>query len=71
MPRGPGGPPQVMHNDPRGPRPDWNRPPGKFQSFNSVTIRCRLKSSLKREMQTILSHGTFLPSRTVFIMLSV
>lgn len=31
MPRPPpqGGPPQVMHNDPRAPRPDWNRPPGK------------------------------------------
>lgn len=35
MPRPPpqGGPPQVMHNDPRGPRPDWNRPPGKVFYF--------------------------------------
>lgn len=29
MSRPQGGPPQVMHNDPRGPRPDWSRPPGK------------------------------------------
>lgn len=36
MPRPPpqGGPPQVMHNDPRGPRPDWNRPPG------NIIVRC-------------------------------
>ena len=33
MQRPPGGPPQVMHNDPRGPRPDWNRPPGKLKSL--------------------------------------
>lgn len=48
MPRPPpqGGPPQVMHNDPRAPRPDWNRPPGNvicnFFSFLMVSFHTKM-----------------------------
>ena len=59
MPRPPpqGGPPQVMHNDPRAPRPDWNRPPGNSIIFSYINFDFTLELE---KCQKFLSFVFFL-----------